>query len=185
MPTASTVAVPYDPEWAGSLRTMRMKIPSSIWPGFEDCDDLNDGYIVSIDWSKPNRAFFQVSVDGHVYPFRYEAIFLYADVNQEGFQRFDLPRYPIRNPDGETHRVSHRRVQVQSDGETASTCSVTTDEASSSESDEDEQGTEYEFTTYIRTDPEDWTCLEDGDLVLRIHRLSEHRQVDCKKAAWL
>ncbi len=75
MPTARSVPVPWDPDWAQSLVGLKVQIPSSCWPGYEDDDELNLGVIASIDWTQADRRFFRILVNGYHYYFRYDAVF--------------------------------------------------------------------------------------------------------------
>ena len=94
--------VPYNVEWTKSLEGLMLIVPSGWFGGYDDDDDTpNDGEVSSINWTQVRNKFFQVDMDGHVYSMRYDAVFLYADKNQRNFERFNLPRYPVSNPEGE------------------------------------------------------------------------------------
>ena len=145
----STVPPPLDPEWANSLVGLSLLVPDSWWPDFES-EETNHGEIVSVDFTNTRQRFFNVDVDDNVYCMRYDAVFLFADSSQRGFNRYRLPRHPITNLDGEVWTRPSR--QSQGDSEDAN--------AGNSSSNEEEE--EEEHVRYIQTDPVDWTCVADG-----------------------
>ena len=87
-------------------------------------------------------------------PMRYDAVFTFADAEQDHFIDFRLPRHAVSNPEGEAIRVGR-----------ASSTSTSTENETSSEVEEEEE----EFNIYTRTDALDWTCLKDGSTGRRVN----------------
>ena len=168
---------PHDPDWAESLVGLNLAIPSNWWPAFRDDDTLNDGTIVSIDFSKPNECFYQVDVDGHIYSMPYRSVFLYTNEEHRHHHQYRLPHHPISNAEGEVFRVQRRQLrnlnaEYASSASTASTPSLAESNISDGDdgSNSDDGSSrisvgslgDEEYNIYIRTDLADWTCLEDG-----------------------
>ena len=92
---------PNDPDWAESLVGLRLTIPSYWWLGYPDNGTLNDGTIVSINFSKPQDDFYQVDVDKHAYFMSYRGVFLYVDEGHWHYRTYSLPAHPVSNAVGE------------------------------------------------------------------------------------
>ena len=54
--------VPMDTYWSQSLTGLRLQVPNSWWPGYND-GELNSGEIVALDFAKPHEAYFQLLLD--------------------------------------------------------------------------------------------------------------------------
>ena len=146
-----------------------MNVPSHWWPDF-DGDEDNLGTIAAVNFTQTNQSNFQLLLDGDkgedaYYSMRYDTFFDFFDVNQPFFSSFSLPCHPITNPEGEEIRVRRRVRQVQDDEDTASATSNTTCSDSDNngyESGEDIDNKIESHNVYMRTDPNDWTILENG-----------------------
>ena len=105
MPPLSSCPIPIDPEWAESLVSLRLNVPSHWWPDF-DGDEDNLGTIAAVNFTQTNRRYFQLLLDGDkgedaYYSMQYDAVLAFFDVNQPLFSSFSLPHHPITNPEGE------------------------------------------------------------------------------------
>ncbi|KAL7540064.1 hypothetical protein ACHAXR_010797 [Thalassiosira sp. AJA248-18] len=139
---------PLDPEWAESFRGLLLLVTDSWLPDY-DGNKTSIGEIDTINFTNMLQRFFNVIIDGHVYCMRYDAIFLFADDSQRGFDRFHLPRHPVSNLEGETwSRRSQQSQGVSGDANAGS----------GSSEEEEEEG----HVRYIQTDPVDWICVDDG-----------------------
>ena len=160
-----------DTEWAQSLVGLRLKIPDHWWPDY-DGDTLNPGKIGRVDFTQTNNRYFVFipndAEDPGPYYLRYDTIFHYADHNQRNFSSYQLPRHPPPNPDGDEVQVRRQqRIQRSSnddddDDGTASTSSLTDSAASSDDDTNDDERDDDVVNAYVRTNPEDWTCLKNG-----------------------
>ena len=65
---------------------------------------------------------------------RYDAVFLYDDIEHPHYDPYLLPQRPVLNAEGEEFRFPPEPI-----------CAVI-----------------ESHTIYMRTDPDNWTCLEDG-----------------------
>ena len=97
---------PHDPGWVESLvGPLRLAIPSHWWLGYPGDDTLNDGMIVSINFSKPQDRFYQVGIDRHAYSMVYCDIFLYVNEGHRHCRTYPLPEHPVSNAEGEVFQV--------------------------------------------------------------------------------
>jgi len=95
--------MPIDTECANSLIGLRLHVPESWWDG-HDGDELYFGPISALDFAKPRQCFFQFELNserGAFYPMRYDAVFTFADAEQDHFIDFRLLRHAVSNPEGE------------------------------------------------------------------------------------
>ena len=153
--TMPSQTIPIDTEWAESLVGLRLLVPDSWWVNCSG-EQMNKGVIAAVDFTKPRRTFFQFELDSELgahYPMRYDSVFSFADEEQENYRRFSLPRYPLDNPEGEPVVITRGR---------AATSTPSMPSSPASETDTSVESDDEDHTIYTRTDPGDWTCLENG-----------------------
>ena len=159
MANASSQPIPIDPEWANSLVGLRLLVPDSWWVNCSG-EELNEGVIAAVDFTKPRCTFFQLELDNELgahYPMRYDSVFSFADEDQDNFKTCRLPRYPIGNPEGEEVAIPRGRAATSSTPSSPASSINNTDSETDASVSSDES-----HTIYTRTDPDDWTCLENG-----------------------
>ena len=91
-----------DEEWASTLVGLPMKVPNSWWKGYKKDDaTMNAGTIVGVDFDAPRSNYFQLKCVDEIYAMRYDAVYLYADVNHVDYDKFTLPPDALANPASE------------------------------------------------------------------------------------
>jgi hypothetical protein len=110
MPPPVGKGIPIDEEWAASLIVLCMQVPNLWWKGFEGDESLNEGTIISVDFSAAAKLnYFQLELvkeKGAIYAMRYDAVHLYADVGHMDFWKFHLPRDAPSNPANEDEVIA-------------------------------------------------------------------------------
>ncbi len=105
-----------------------MKVPNSWWNGYKKDDaTMNAGTIVGVDFDAPLSNYFQLKCDGEIYAMRYDAVYLYADVNHVDCKNFTLPPDALANPASEDvviapvqkkrHKISMWRLDDDDDSD--------------------------------------------------------------------
>ncbi len=73
-----------------------MQIPTPAHK--KDDEILNAGTIVGVDFDAPWSNYFQLECVGNIYAMRYDAVYLYVDVNHVDYEKFTLPPDTLANP---------------------------------------------------------------------------------------
>jgi hypothetical protein len=97
MPSES---IPINPEWAGLLRGLCMKVPDDWWPGFSG-RALNAGVIACVDLDIKTNNHSQLKLDkelGVFYAMQYDAVVRFADETHCSFSSYRLPAHALRDP---------------------------------------------------------------------------------------
>jgi hypothetical protein len=88
-----------DEEWASTLVGLPMQVRNSWWKGYKKDDEtINASTIVGVDFDAPRSNYFQLECVGEIYAMRYDAVYLYADVNHVAYEKFTLPPDALANP---------------------------------------------------------------------------------------
>ena len=102
----------------------------------------------------------------------YDFLFSFADKNQDNFNKFQLPRYTIGNPEGEEVIIPRGLVATSRPSTPNNPASSINTDYASVQSDEND-------TIYTRTDPDDWACLEKGlmgVILIQYHILAKRKK---------
>jgi hypothetical protein len=93
--------VTIDKEWASTLVGLPVLVPNCWWKGYRrDNDTLNGGTIVGVVFNQPNSTCFQLECAGKIYLMRYDAVYLFADLDHASYEaiKFRLPMVAPANP---------------------------------------------------------------------------------------
>ena len=89
-----------------------MKVPNSWWKGYKKDDEtMNAGTIVGVDFDAPRSNYFQPECVGEIYAMRYDAVYLYADVNHVDYKKFTLPPDAPANPASEGDVIAPVKIK--------------------------------------------------------------------------